>query len=68
MFTLKKISFLTCELLLTYSKGEELAELLEASKKTIPVSCQEYADNGATRNGSYIVQPSKNISRKYFEP
>ena len=47
-------------------KDQELEELLEASKKNIyfPVSCQEYADNGAIKNGSYRVQPNTNISRK----
>ena len=48
-------------------KDKELEELIEASKNDVyfPVSCQEYADNGATQNGSYRVQPNTNISRKY---
>ena len=50
-------------------KDKELEELIEASKNDIyfPVSCQEYADNGATQNGSYRVQPNKNISRKCID-
>ena len=50
------------------SKDQELAELIKASNNDIylPVSCQEYADNGQTRNGSYRVQPNTNISRKYI--
>ena len=50
-------------------KDQELEELLEASKKDVdfPVSCQEYADNGATQNGSYRVQPDKNIPRKFIQ-
>ena len=49
-------------------KDQELEELIEASKKNIdvPVSCQEYADNGVFQNGSYRVQPNKNISRKFI--
>ena len=56
-------------LLLNPLKDQELEELLETSKKDVdfPVSCQEYADNGATQNGSYRVQPNKNISRKYIQ-
>ena len=50
------------------NKEKELEELIEASKNDIyfPVSCQEYANNGATQNGSYRVQPNTNISRKYI--
>ena len=49
-------------------QDQELEELIEVSKKNIyfPVSCQEYADNGAGKNGSYRVQPNTNISRKYI--
>ena len=52
----------------SFFQEQELEELIEASKKDIyfPVSCQEYADNGATQNGSYRVQPNANISRKYI--
>ena len=48
------------------NQDKELEELIEASKNNVyfPVSCQEYADNGATQNGSYRVQPNTNISRK----
>ena len=51
------------------NKDKELEELIEASKNDVyfPVSCQEYADNGATQNGSYRVQPNTNISRKYIQ-
>ena len=51
------------------NKDKELEELIEASKNDVyfPVSCQEYADNGATQNGSYRVQPNTNIARKYIE-
>ena len=51
------------------NKDKELEELIEASKNDIyfPISCQEYADNGATQNGSYRVQPNTNISRKYID-
>ena len=48
---------------------KELEELLLADPNSsvyFPVSCQEYADNGATQNGSYRVQPNANISRKYI--
>ena len=48
---------------------KELEELLLADPNSgvyFPVSCQEYADNGATQNGSYRVQPNANISRKYM--
>ena len=50
------------------NKEKELEELIEASKNDIyfPISCQEYADNGATQNGSYRVQPNTNISRKHI--
>ena len=50
------------------NKDKELEELIEASKNDVyfPVSCQEYADNGAVQNGSYRVQPNTNISRKYI--
>ena len=50
-------------------KDQELEELIQASKNDIyfPVSCQEYADNGALKNGSYRVQPNTNISRKYID-
>ena len=50
-------------------QDKELEELLLADPNSgvyFPVSCQEYADNGATQNGSYRVQPNANISRKYI--
>ena len=49
-------------------KDKELEELIEASNEDIlfPVSCQEYADNGETKNGSYRVQPYEK-SRKYSQ-
>ena len=52
----------------TLNQEKELEELIEASKNDVyfPVSCQEYADNGATQNGSYRVQPNTNVSRKYI--
>ena len=51
------------------ASDKELEELLLSDTKTVvyfPVSCQEYADNGATQNGSYRVQPNSNIPRKYI--
>ena len=48
---------------------KELEELLLVDTNTVayfPVSCQEYADNGASQNGSYRVQPNSNIPRKYI--
>ena len=50
------------------NQDQELEELIEASKNDVyfPVSCQEYADDGATQNGSYRIQPNTNISRKYI--
>ena len=49
-------------------KDQELEELIEASKENnVRVSCQEYADNGETHNGSYRVQPDSNLSRKYIQ-
>ena len=50
-------------------QDKELEELLLADPNSgvyFPVSCQEYADNGATQNGSYRVQPNANISRKHI--
>ena len=50
-------------------QDKELEELLLADPNSgvyFPVSCQEYADTGATQNGSYRVQPNANISRKYI--
>ena len=49
-------------------KGKELKELMEASKENnLPVSCQEYADNGEHQDGSYRVQPDTNLSRNCFK-
>ena len=49
-------------------QDQELEELIKMSKENdIRVSCQEYADNGETHNGSYRVQPYSNLSRKYIQ-
>ena len=50
-------------------QDKELEELLLADPNSgvyFPVSCQEYADNGASQNGSYRVQPDANLTRKYI--
>ena len=54
---------------LNSEKDKELEELIKAVNDDVyfPVSCQEYADLGASQNGSYRVQPNANISRKYSE-
>ena len=47
-----------------------MEELLSADPNDgvyFPVSCQEYADNGATQNGSYRVQPNKIDPRNYIQ-
>ena len=44
---------------------KELEELLSASPDEevyFPVSCQEYADKGVIKNGSYRIQPNTTIS------
>ena len=49
-------------------KDKELEKLFEVSNADVqlPVSCQEYADNGVIENGTYRVQPNSNISRKCY--
>jgi len=60
------IDYIKISNLINSSKDKELEELLEVSNENVqfPVSCQEYADNGVTENGTYRVQPNSNISRK----